>query len=61
MLSSGNKSSPNKFRQKQRLMAFDGNPNHKYIQQCPECHGIHETQRQNDEFCVQCKANKMTA
>jgi len=61
MLSNKHNSSANKFVQKQKLMTPDYNPNHKYIQECPECNEIHETRRQNDEYCVQCKNNKMTA
>ena len=58
MMSSRNRRSANRLRQKQVLMASDWNPDHKYIQQCPECDEIHETQKQNDEYCVECKENK---
>lgn len=58
MMSSRNSNSANRRRQKQVLMDSDWNPDHKYIQQCPDCNGIHETQKQNDEYCVQCKESK---
>ena len=38
-------------------MYSEFNPSHKYIQQCPECGQVHETQRHSDEYCIQCKQN----
>lgn len=61
MLSNKNRFPGNRFIQKQQSMAADRNPNHKYIQQCPECRQIHETRRENDEYCNQCKDDKLTA
>ena len=61
MLSSRNRSSANRLRRKQALMDSDWNPNHKYIQQCPECNAVHETQKQNDEYCIECKERKRSA
>jgi len=61
MLSSKSKGSANNIARKHALMHPDFNLNHKYIQQCPECDGIHETQMQNDEYCIQCKELRPSA
>lgn len=43
------------------MVMTDWNPNHKYIQQCPDCSEIHETQKESDEYCVRCKKDKRRA
>jgi len=40
------------------MMASDWNVSHKYIQECPGCNAIHETQRQNVEYCIGCRNKK---